>query len=72
MGNFKCTSTNGSDCQMYSLGRTSTGDFTYDYQPNSKLLSAAGISNQTTVKLRMLQARTNTTSTTAVATVTRL
>jgi hypothetical protein len=47
VGNFKCTSTTGDGCQTYSLGKSASGDFTYDYSPNAALLSAAGLNNAT-------------------------
>jgi hypothetical protein len=42
IGDFKCTSSNGT-CQIYSVGRSSEGDFTYDYSPNTNILLASGM-----------------------------
>jgi len=51
IGDFKCTTSNG-NCQMYSVGKSSDGDFTYDYSPNPSIISAAGL--KTPSKKRML------------------
>jgi hypothetical protein len=68
IGDFKCTSSNGT-CQIYSVGRSSEGDFTYDYSPNANILLATGmrVANTTTPStpkkrrnlLRDLQVTTN-------------
>jgi hypothetical protein len=46
IGNFKCTSTNGS-CQLYSVGKSTSGDFTYNYQANPSILNATGLTQAT-------------------------
>jgi hypothetical protein len=39
------------------VGKSDTGDFTYDYKPNQNILSASGlpISNSTAKKMRILR-----------------
>jgi hypothetical protein len=69
IGDFKCTSSNGT-CQIYSVGRSAEGDFTYDYSPNANILVATGmrVGNTTIpatpskkrILLRDLQATTTT------------
>jgi hypothetical protein len=43
IGDFKCQTLNG-NCQIYSVGKSESGDFTYDYRPNKEILSASGLS----------------------------
>jgi hypothetical protein len=56
IGDFKCQTTGGS-CQIYSVGKSEGGDFTYDYKPNQDIMAASGLltQNNTTKKIRMLR-----------------
>jgi len=59
IGDFKCSSLSN-NCQIYSVGKSDTGDFTYDYQANTAILAAAGMkantsTNSTKLKLRVLR-----------------
>ena len=53
IGNFKCQSASGS-CQIYSLGKSDNGDFTYDYSPHPSLTQIAATNS--TNSRRMLAA----------------
>jgi hypothetical protein len=63
IGDFKCTTSTASNCQIYSVGKSENGDFTYDYSANKAILQAAGITNiaATPTKKRMLRDLQSTT-----------
>ncbi|CDW71824.1 gcc2 and gcc3 domain-containing protein [Stylonychia lemnae] len=56
VGDFKCQSANQSDCKVYSVGKSDSGDFTYDYSTNQEVLFAAGL--RTSLR-RQLQSTTS-------------
>eukprot|EP00347_Sterkiella_histriomuscorum_P024400 403331247 len=60
IGDFKCLETNTSQCQVYTLGASSTSnDFTYDYSTDQALINSAGI--RRVGRMRQLQTSSQTT-----------